>query len=266
MDNELDFLDGPSPEPANTPAVQAEPTPETAAEAPHGPARGPDGKFAPRDTAAPQEASVAAPEQAPQQPAAPSAAPEGYVPLPVFMQLRDEMRDLKRQVTPPQPQYEPIPAPDPYEDPEGFVQYQQAQVQQATYGVNLQWSRRIAEIQYGPEVTGQAFDWGVARCDADPFFNQKVASSQDPVGFVVAEWKREQLLSKVTDPAQIDAFLAWQASQGPGAPAQQAAPAAFPQSSQMPPRSIAAAPQAGGAKPGDLPIDPAAAFASVFNG
>lgn len=261
MDN-LDFLDGQTPEPADTPAVQAEPTPETAPGAQQGPLRGPDGKFAPKDAAAPQGASAPAPEQAPHQ-AAPAAAPEGYVPLAAFMQLRDEMRDIKRQVAPPPPQYEPVAPPDPYEDPEGFAAYNSAQVQQATYGVNLQWSRRIAEIQHGPEVTGQAFDWGVARCDADPFFNQKVASSQDPVGFVVAEWKREQLLSKVADPADIDAFLAWKAGQAPAAPLA-AAPAAFQQSPTPPPRSLAAAPNAGGTKPGEQPVGPGVAFGSVF--
>lgn len=231
--------------------------------------------------AAQQEAPATPPAAAPAQPApaapqAPAADPAvaQHVPLSTFLDMRDQKTAAERKAKELETwrnQQEAAarrqPVPDPEVDPAGYQQHQAAQFQSALYTQQLNISRRFAEMQHGPDVTKTAFDWGAARCDQDPFFNEKVRASADPVGFVVDEWKREQLLTKL-DPTQIEAFQAWQAAQAGQAPAavtQQAAPAAQAAARPVAPRpSLAAAPSAG-AHSGPEARDGEAQFSAMFN-
>ena len=140
-----------------------------------------------------------------------------------------------------QQQQAPVQMPDPYEDPEGFAAAQEARVSQALYQSNLRWSEQIATMKHGEETVTAAKDWGFKRCDTDPYFNAKVAASPDPVGFVVAEYKREEIASKVT-PDEFAQFQAWKNAQGQIAQAATPSPNA---ASQIPPKSLASAPSAG---------------------
>ena len=259
----LDFLDGQEPE--QTPVTEAP------AEPAEGPARGPDGKFVPKEQAEPAPAAEPAQpdptaEQQPEPTAepAPTAPPPGFVPLQAVHEAREKARQAEERLRAyeaqqaQQPQY----VPDRYEDPEGYEAFQAQQIQGAIYQQNLTWSRRIAELAHTPEKVAEAHEWGLRKCDEDPFFNQRVASSQDPYGVVMEEWKREQLLQSF-QPADYDEFLAWKA----GRPAQspQAATAApISQSTPPPPRSIASQHSAGGAKPGEQPVGPGVSFDAVF--
>lgn len=139
---------------------------------------------------------------------------------------------------------QPQQVPDRWEDPEGFDAYQDQKVQAALYQQNLRWSERTATIEHGAETVNQAKDWGFARCDQDPYFNAKVAASPDPVGFVVSEWKREQIASQVT-PEDLTQFQAWKAAQAQlqASTAPEGAPPNSPRTA--PPRSLASAPSAG---------------------
>lgn len=238
----LEFLDGEQPPEVTAPAANPEPAPE-AAPAPEGPARGPDGKFAAKEEPAPPAEQPPAPEPVAVQPVAP-VIPPGHVPVDVVKALRDEIRALKQ----PQ-QTEPVQIPDPYEDPQGFAAFQTSQVQEVIYAQNLNWSRQIAEIRHTPEAVSQAHEWAFEKCEADPFFNQRVRSSADPYGVVMEEWKRDQLLSKF-QPSDYDQFLAWKASQGaPQAITQpvlaQPVPVGRPPVAAPPP-SLVTAPSAGG--------------------
>lgn len=206
----------PAPEPANEPEPAPEPVPEP---------------LAAQETAKPYEP----------------------VPLATFLDLRDklarterEAQELRAYRQQQEAARQAQPAPDPYQDPEAYQAHQQAEVDARIYGLNLNMSRRLAEVQHGPDVVKAAFDWGLNRCDQDPHFNAKVRSSQDPVGEVVAEWKREQLLARL-DPTDFDAFQAWKASQGGQAPTGYAPQAAQPASQrpQAPRPSLAAGPSAG---------------------
>jgi hypothetical protein len=178
------------------------------------------------------------------------------VPLSVLKELREEIKALKNPPAPPQP------VPDKYEDPDGYEAHQQAQIQGAMYAQNLQWSKRIAEIQHTPEVVAQAYEWGFQKCSEDPFFNQRVLSSPDPYGVVLQEWKRDQIASTV-DLSEYEQFQAWKAAQAQTGTLAAAAPAAHPQS-PTPPRSQAAMPSAGGGKPGETPAHAGAAYGSIF--
>ena len=250
--DKLDFLDAPTgDEPAPAPVIEAapEPTPEPT----EGPARGPDGKFAPKTEAAtePQAEQPAAPE-APAAPQ-PQQPPPGFVPLAALQEARQQLQ-AARQAPPP-------PAPDLYEDPEGY----QAHVEQERHRVNLEWSQRWAAEKHGAELTATVMEWAKTRADQDPAFNQRALQNPDPVGFAMQEYQRDQALALFSKPETVQAFLAWQSqTQTPQQPQAITAPAPIPPQQPTPPRSLASAPAAGGIKPGEIPVGPSVAFDSVF--
>lgn len=257
----LDFLDG--QEPAETAAAQANeapatPAPEAPAEAPGQP-RGPDGKFATKTQGEAAQAVEAQPLADPAgaaQPASePPKAPDGYVPVAALQAIREELNAFKRQQQPP-----PMPPPDPYEDFEGYEAHRQAQ----QTAERAEWSRQLSEARHGAELVQQAQQWAFERFEADPNFAQAARSSRDPYGFAIAEFQRHQALSLLSDPSNLAKFQAFLS--GGAAPAPAAAPAVAPASLQSPtpPRSLASAPNAGGAKPGAVPVGPGAAFDAVF--
>ena len=250
--DKLDFLDAPTgDEPAPAPVIEAapEPTPEPT----EGPARGPDGKFAPRTEAAPEP--QAEQPAAPEAPAAPQPQqpPPGFVPLAALQEARQQLQ-AARQAPPP-------PAPDLYEDPEGY----QAHVEQERHRVNLEWSQRWAAEKHGAELTATVMEWAKTRADQDPAFNQRALQNPDPVGFAMQEYQRDQALALFSKPETVQAFLAWQSqTQTPQQPVTITAPAPIPHQQPTPPRSLASAPAAGGIKPGEIPVGPSVAFDSVF--
>lgn len=268
--DKLDFIDGEEPaEPtvaAVTPEAAPSEAPPAAAVAPEpqgeapstGQPRGPDGKFAPKA----QDAAPAAPDAQPpaDPPAAPSQAtaqpPEGFVPVGVVQAMREELNAFKRQQnqTPPAA---PQPAPDVYADPEGFAQYSQVQV----INERLHWSYKVAEAAHGAEVVQQAQQWAEQRYAQDPVFAQRAQAQPDPYGWAIDEWKRDQVLSKLSDPQLIDKFLAFASGQQ-AASAALAAPPAPPPSPAAPPPSIASAPSAGGAQ--HVPTGPGQAYGAVI--
>ena len=130
-------------------------------------------------------------------------------------------------------------------------------------------SQQFAVQQHGAETVKTAFDWGVQRCDEDPYFNARVRASKDPVGLVVQEYQQQQLLAEMT-PSEVEAFRAWKASQAAAvdaapaaAPAPASAPAAPPPPPAAPRPSLAAAPSAAAAATA-IPRDGEAAFDAMF--
>lgn len=251
----LDFLsegDEPVAE-AAAPEAQAEAAP-AAEPTSDGPARGPDGKFVPKATEeaptpepapveAPVEPMAAAPAQDPAKP------PEGYVPVAALQELRKELQALKQP---------PAARVDPHEDPEGAI-----------YQTNFIWSQKLATATHGQEMVDEALQWAYERAERDQSFNAAAQSHADPVGFAIEEFQRSKALSLLADPklfSAFQAFVAGQTQQGqapaPAAPQALAAPPQQP----IPPRSLAALPNAGGAKPGEQPVGPGVAFDAVFNG
>ena len=107
----------------------------------------------------------------------------------------------------------PVQMPDPYEDPEGFAAAQRQVNDRQLYETRLFFSEQLASVKHGEDTVKAAKEWGFAKCDSDPYFNAKVAASQDPVGFVVSEYKREEIASKVDLP-EFEQFQAWKAAQG----------------------------------------------------
>lgn len=258
----IDFLDGEKSPAVDVPVSDAEiPAPEVS----EGPARGPDGKFVaqtPAETPAePVEAQATEPA-----PVAPPAPEPAHAPITALLDEREKRQAAERRAQEIEArlrayeQQQQVSVPDAYDDPEGFATFQQQQIEQRIYATNLQWSRRIAEVQHTPQVVAQAHEWGVERCNTDPFFNQKVQSSPDPYGFVIDQWKREQLLAEVK-PDDLEQFRAWKAQMATGAPQPQPV-AQVRASTPPPPPSLASAPSAGGAA--HVPVGAGRAYDSVF--
>ncbi len=140
-----------------------------------------------------------------------------------------------------QQQQQPVQRPDEYEDPDGAREFDQAQVSGQLYQINLRYSERLARIEHGAEKVDAAKAWAMAKCDADPLFNAKIAQSDDPVGLAVTEYQRDEIASKVT-PSDFAQFQAWKQAQGQ---LQQAATPPPNTASAIPPKSLASAPSAG---------------------
>jgi hypothetical protein len=231
MSDTPDFLsDEPSSAPAVTPEAPAAPEP------------------------APQEQPQAAAPPAPA-PAAPAAEGEEppaphHVPLSTFLDMRDRLNQAEaraKEVEERQRRAEQEAlrrqAPDRNQDPDAFEDFRAEQMAQAVTAQNFRFSKRLAEVSHGKDAVQAAYDWGVKRCDEDPLFNQRVATSEDPFDFIIAEWKRDKLVSQLSD-TDFEAFQQWKAQQAgqPPAPATPAAPAAPP---RAPRPSLAGAPSAG---------------------
>jgi len=257
MTDELSFLDG--QEPAE-PAVATEaPAAEPAAPATEAQPRGEDGKFAPKtepSTAVP--VAPASGEPAPATAADPSTPPPGYVPIGVVAELRKEIRELKQPgQAPAEPQI-----PDRFEDPEGYEAYQQQQTQILILSNKLDMSEDMARGKHGDEAVDAAKEWAKGKMAQSPAYQQEVFRHRNPYAKIVEDHQREQAFADVS-PDELSQFRAWKAAQAQ-APAQpNAAPAASPQPA-APSRSIVHSPAAGGAKPGQVPVGPSAAFDQVF--
>lgn len=191
--------------PAEAPAQQEEPKAETEAEAQQR-ERDEKGRF---------KAKEAEPK-----------APEGYVPVQALQELRKELQSLKN---PPQQQaQEPPQVPDMFENPEGYTRFLQDQIAQSTLNERLNLSEELVRQSAGDETVNAAQEWGRQQLATNPAFAQTFYGQRNPYGFLVNEFKRQQVVSKLgdADPARIDAFLQWEEAQKapPPAPAAPAIP------------------------------------------
>lgn len=227
----------------------------------------------PEEVETPEETVMEAPEaEAPPiqepEPEAVQPAPvveepkqEQHVPLPTFLDMRDKLKEaerkakeLEQRLTQP---VEPLPVPDVFEDPQGFQTHIAQTFEDRLYQQTLAISRRFAEQQHGKETTDTAVNWGVERCNSDPYFNAQVRSSPDPVGFVVEQFNRDRIASSV-NLTEYEQFQAWKAAQAQVTQAQ-----ATPAPSQaIPTPSMASVPSAGGVD--HVPVGPGQAFDSLF--
>lgn len=193
------------------------------------------------------------PDQAPQEPVLEEAQkPEEekqphVVPLATFLDKRDEAKELKRRLAEAeqriqsyqQPQA-PSRIPDPYEHPEEYTAFMQAQVEDQAYRLRLDMSGQFAEQQHGKDKVEAAVTWAQEQGQSDPTFGVRLRGQQNPVGWVVEQYNRELFYQKYgSDPSALQAL---QASQGQDAP--QHVAQATPQK-QAPPRSLVGAPSTG---------------------
>lgn len=170
------------------------------------------------------------------------------VPLAVMLEEKFKARDLKQenerlrqQLEASKSQAQPVAIPDPYEDPLGYQSYIQSQIDDRAFNVTAEISGRFAEQKYGKEVVQEAIAWAQEQGQRDPYLGQRVRASNDPVGFVVEQFQREQFWTKYgSDPSALSALVA---APGTAAPQAMAAPAA--PKPQAPPKSLVNAPSTG---------------------
>ncbi len=170
---------------------------------------------------------------------------EGFVPLGAVLDERDKRKaaearlaQLEQQAA----QRQPVQTPDPYEDPEGFAAYQQAQVGSAIQNITLNTSERFARKEHGAETVESAKAWALQRFASDPLYQTQVLNDGDPYERVVSDWRKEQMLSEVSDPKEFEQFKAWKQAQNALAGGQPPPPNAAP---TIPSPSLASAPSAG---------------------
>jgi hypothetical protein len=252
------FLEGVSALGQDEPVVAAVVQPE-AAPAPEPPA---------------PEPPVASPPAQPEPPAPVVEEPK-QVPLATFLDVLGQKKDLERRNAefeararaPAQPQE----IPDPVDDPNGFVAYQTAQVQDLLTRERFTMSANMAKATYGDETVETARQWALQRAAFDPSFDLAMGQQAHPIDWIVRQHKRDGLVSQIGD-KDLDTFVKDYVTANPekfglSAPAAVAAPVAAMGSpapvAEAPPRSLAAAPSSGGAVK-DIPMGPMAALESVF--
>lgn len=267
----LGFLSGGTEDTAAAPTPAQEPAAAAALEpagqdAPGGPVRGADGRFAPRDQGGGQPAQAAQAPAPAAQAAAPAAAPPepGHVPLSAVLDEREKRQAAERRLA--EIEQRQRAAQDQARNAELPPD---VRVSQALHAQNLRSSRRFAEREYGKETIAAVHDWVVAKCDSDPAFNQQMLASEDPYEAAYQAYQREQVLSRVK-PDELAQYEAWKAAQAAGgqAPAPASAGAAAPAAPQpaapAPPRSLVNQPNAGGGAAPQVAVGPGEAHASLF--
>ena len=199
-----------------------------------------------------EAASAAEPPPAPE-PASQAARPEpGHVPLAAMLDERDKRQALERQVA--DYRARDTATAQAYAQPASF----EAQVEARLYTANLGASRRFAEREYGKAGVATVHDWAEAKCDADPFFNQQMRSSEDPYEAAIQAYNRERVAAEVS-PGDLETFRAWKTLQ---AQTSQHSPHTSP--AVAIPRSLANAPGNGSQGHGAVPVGEGNAYAGLF--
>lgn len=192
-------------------------------------------------------------------PVVPTPPEPGHIPIAAMLEERDKRKAVEEQLRALQAQQQPQEVPDPIEDPEGALAYQQALTQQAVLNTKLDISEDLARDKHGDETVEAAKAWALQKFSQSPAYQAEVLRQRNPYAYVVKEYQKEQTLQKLGTPDDIDGYLAWKAAQAQIQ--QQAALAVEPQPT-VPTRSIASATSAGGAQ--HVATGPGVAFGDTF--
>jgi len=184
-----------------------------------------------------------------QAPAPPPPPPEpGHVPVAALLDERDKRKALEKRLADLEAERKTEgPAPEPT-------------TAQQMWALRMDVSRELMVSQHGEEEAKALHEWGEAKCGSDPHFNAQVYASKNPYAFIRQARQREMLLAEVS-PDDLDDYKAWKASFAKASEARASTPTPTP----APPRSLANAPNAGGAgAQAETPLGPGAAFAQTI--
>lgn len=225
---------------------------------------GDDPVIAPEAAPEPQLEVIAAD---PEIPASPEPAPESTAPQPVMVpvsavqQERERRQAAEARLAALEAAQSAPEMPDPEYDPAAYQQAIASQLQFQVQQDRLNMSEDFARQKHGEPLVDEAKQWALDQIKTRPGFHQEVLTSRNPYEFVVQSFRKDQIASKITDPAQFDQFLAWQQAQAAINPAP-TAPSLTPV--VIPPRSQVNAPSAGGVT--HVPQGPGQAFDALFKG
>lgn len=131
------------------------------------------------------------------------------VPLPKYLDTRDELKEARRRIaeleanTAPQPQ-----RPDPFDDPDGFAQHIESRVAQAEMQAVWQVSDRLARKEHGSEVVDAAIQWATERAPNDLGFTTSYMKAEDPIDWIVRQHKQHAIVSQLpTDVSSLDELI-----------------------------------------------------------
>jgi len=148
-----------------------------------------------------QEKAEEQPEEAPEEAKEPEKEPEQtMVPLAALQEVRGELKETKtllQQLQSQQPRAEPQPAPDMFEDPQGYQQHQAHMMQAATQNIRLDLSEEMAVGQYGRDVVDAAF--GALKQSQDRAAYQAVMQARSPYMELVKWHQRQQIAQEIGD-------------------------------------------------------------------
>jgi hypothetical protein len=108
----------------------------------------------------------------------------------------------------------PVEAPDVLVDPNGYTQHIQGQIVQQFSPVVQQLQRQVAEMQHTPDVVKDAEAWmNTLAPHQRGALIQQCNATGNPYSELVSVFRRDEAAQALTDPAQLEAFKAWQAEQ-----------------------------------------------------
>ena len=178
-----DFLDQAFPEPEALEAEVAEtpnPAPEPVAEA------------VPPEPVAPEVQTERPEEPKP-----------GYVPLAAMMDERDKRKAAEERAARLEQAQQSAPQaiPDAYDDPEGYLAFQQQHLQQALQAQKMELSHHWAVEKYGKDGVEEARTWALEKAQNDPGFRAMLEAEMPmqamPFDWIVQQHKRNGLYSQL---------------------------------------------------------------------
>lgn len=117
------------------------------------------------------------------------------VPVSVVQELRRELRELKAE----RHKAEPKPAPDVFDDPQGYQNYMQAAVRASVTGTKLEMSRFMAEREFGKDVVQAAYDY----FDQHPEESAALLESPSPFHAAVEHFNAQRVAKEIgSDPTK----------------------------------------------------------------
>lgn len=171
-----------------------------------------------------------------------------HVPINALLDERDKRKELERRLAEYEakqqaPQTAEIP--DAYDDPQGYANHFQRQLDQKAVEMRFEMSDRFARSTHGDETVQAALDWANGRAGSNPAFVQDYMGQQDPIGWIVQQHKRDAMLSDIGDNPEdwFEREAAKRGWQKPNAPAPAAVADVVPKQAvtpaKVPPRSLA---------------------------
>jgi hypothetical protein len=245
------------------------PAPDTSA-APVAPAPAP---AAPAPVADPAPGAPAPVASAPATAAADAGKTPESIPLPLYLDTRDENKKLKARLAELEakaPATPAAPIPSFKDDPEGFAAHMADATNRVAVSTRFDTSEMYARDKHGDDTVTAAMEWGLQRAQQSPAFAAEYLQQRNPIDWAVKQMKRAKIADEIGD--DEEAYFTAQAEKrgfvragtvaAPAAPAtpqpQAAAPAPQPAPLAAPSRSLASAPSAGGPQ-----IVPATGFAAL---
>ena len=145
--------------------------------------------------AAPEEVVADAPEVTEEPETQPEPKAEPTVPLAALLEVRQELRDLKTLAA---PKAAPTPPPDVFEDPQGFSQHMQRQLEAATTSQKLEMSKFMAEREFGAEQVQAMYDY----FEQHPDQSQAFRNSPSPYHAGMEHYNKHRVAQEIgSDPA-----------------------------------------------------------------